>query len=202
MAWGQAAETPKPAAPEGQAAPITQPGSAAQVQAIAPAGASAAAPSDPNATVIPAGTKLPLVLKQAISTKNAKEGDAVYAETSFPFVVNDRVLIPAGTYVQGRSRTRCIPDDHERPGGTSHAFHFDDLSQRLYGHAAGSVENTPGDDDKGVKDKEGTIQADNDTGKRIEDAAKGAAVGGAVGGHWWLSGRGWKWGALRRAWLD
>ena len=101
MAWGQAAETPKPAAPEGQAAPITQPGSAAQVQAIAPAGASAAA-SDPNATVIPAGTKLPLVLKQAISTKNAKEGDAVYAETSFPFVVNDRVLVPAGTYVQGK----------------------------------------------------------------------------------------------------
>jgi hypothetical protein len=32
-----------------------------------------------------------------------------------------------------------------------------------------------------VKDKEGTIQADKDTGKRIEDAAKGAAVGGTVG---------------------
>jgi outer membrane lipoprotein SlyB len=32
-----------------------------------------------------------------------------------------------------------------------------------------------------VKDKEGTIQQDKDTGKRIEDAAKGAAVGGTVG---------------------
>jgi len=43
------------------------------------------------------------------------------------------------------------------------------------------VENTPGADSNGVKDKEGTIQADKDTGKRVEDAAKGAAVGGAVG---------------------
>jgi hypothetical protein len=45
----------------------------------------------------------------------------------------------------------------------------------------GSVENTPGADSSGVKDEEGTIQADKDTGKRIEDAAKGAAVGGTVG---------------------
>jgi hypothetical protein len=45
----------------------------------------------------------------------------------------------------------------------------------------GSVENTPGADNKGVKDSEGTIQQDKDTGKRIEDAAKGAAVGGTVG---------------------
>ncbi len=44
-----------------------------------------------------------------------------------------------------------------------------------------SVENTPGADDKGVKDKEGTIQQDKDTGKRVEDAAKDAAVAGTVG---------------------
>jgi predicted lipid-binding transport protein (Tim44 family) len=46
----------------------------------------------------------------------------------------------------------------------------------------GSVENTPGADSNGVKDSEGTIQQDKDTGKKIEDAAKGGAYGGAVGG--------------------
>src|SRR5512143_2711744 len=51
---------------------------------------------------IPAGTKVPLALKHAISTKTTHEGDAVYAETTFPIVANGRVLIPAGTYVQGR----------------------------------------------------------------------------------------------------
>ncbi len=51
---------------------------------------------------IPSGTKVPLALKQSISTKNARDGDAVYAVTTFPVVVNDRIVIPAGTYVQGR----------------------------------------------------------------------------------------------------
>jgi outer membrane lipoprotein SlyB len=45
----------------------------------------------------------------------------------------------------------------------------------------GSVDNTPGADDKKVKDKEGTIKADNQKGKRIEDAAKTGAAAGTVG---------------------
>src|ERR1700730_16056540 len=51
---------------------------------------------------IPAGTRIPLSLKQAISTKTAKDGDPVYAETAFPFVLNERVVVPAGTYIQGK----------------------------------------------------------------------------------------------------
>lgn len=136
---------------------------------------------DPNATVIPAGSKIPLTLKQAISTKNAREGDPVYAETAFPFVVNDRMLIPAGTYIQGKiSHT-------EHPGRSRKRaeilIHFTSMIYPT-GYTVmlpGSVENTPGADNKGVKDSEGTIQADKDTGKRIEDAAKGGAVGGTVG---------------------
>jgi type IV secretion system protein VirB10 len=45
----------------------------------------------------------------------------------------------------------------------------------------GSVENTPGADNKSVKDAEGTIQQDKDTGKKIEDAAKGGVYGGSGG---------------------
>jgi hypothetical protein len=123
-----------------------------------------------------------LVLKQAISTKNAKEGDAVYAETSFPFVVNDRVLVPAGTYIQGKIM------HSERAGRSSKRaeilIHFTSMIYAT-GYTVmlpASVENTPGNDSNGVKDKEGTIQADKDTGKRVEDAAKGAAVGGTIGG--------------------
>jgi len=133
------------------------------------------------ATVIPAGTKVPLLLKQAISTKNAREGDPVYAETAFPFVLNDRILIPAGTYIQGKIM-------HTEHAGRSKKraellIHFTSM---IYpsGYTVmlpGSIDNTPGADDKGVKDSEGTIQQDKDTGKRIEDAAKGAAVGGTVG---------------------
>src|SRR5580765_6391471 len=51
---------------------------------------------------VPAGTKVPVALKHAISTKSAHEGDAVYAETTFPVALDNRILIPAGTYVQGK----------------------------------------------------------------------------------------------------
>src|SRR5579862_2263820 len=138
--------------------------------------------ADKPMLIIPAGTRIPLSLKQAISTKTAREGDAVYAETSFPFVVNDRVLVPAGTYVQGKIM------HSERAGRSSKRaeilIHFTSMIYAT-GYTVmlpASVENTPGNDSNGVKDKEGTIQADKDTGKRVEDAAKGAAVGGTIGG--------------------
>jgi len=72
---------------------------------LAAAQAASAAQTDASTVpqlTIPSGTKVPLALKQAISTKNARDGDAVYAVTTFPVVVNDRIVIPAGTYVQGR----------------------------------------------------------------------------------------------------
>jgi len=68
--------------------------------AQAPPELSKTAPS--TELTIPAGTKVPVALKHAISTKGAREGDPIYAETTFPVVVNDRVLIPANTFVQGR----------------------------------------------------------------------------------------------------
>ncbi|HET7205888.1 MAG TPA: hypothetical protein VFI95_04835, partial [Terriglobales bacterium] len=72
-------------------------------QEAKPAPPSAEETSAKSATLtIPAGTRVPVSLRQPISTKTAREGDAVYANTSFPFVLNERVLVPAGTYVQGR----------------------------------------------------------------------------------------------------
>ena len=181
VALGQSVDTAKPADATTPAAPTAQSSPAAPTQSSTPPAVTPAQTTDPNAAVIPAGTKLPLLLKQAISTKNAREGDAVYAETAFPFVVNDRILVPAGTYVQGKIMHT------ERPGRSSKRaeilIHFTSMIYPT-GYTVmlpASVENTPGNDSNGVKDKEGTIQADKDTGKRIEDAAKGGAVGGTVG---------------------
>src|SRR5580693_7565659 len=174
MALGQAAETQKPDAAAGSA-----PAAAA---AASPAPAVAA---DPNVVTIPAGTRIPLLLKQAISTKNAREGDSVYAETAFPFVVDNRVIVPAGSYIQGKIA-------HVERAGHGHGraeilMHFTSM---IYpsGYTVmlpGSVENTPGADNKSVKDSEGTIQQDSETGKKIEDAAKGGTygtIGGATAG--------------------
>src|ERR1039458_7332604 len=102
----------------GQNAAPAAANSASQPVATTPASAKAVAASslpsaaDPNVVTIPAGAKIPLLLKQAISTKIAREGDAVYAETAFPFVMNERIVIPAGTYIQGKIT-------HTEPAGRS-----------------------------------------------------------------------------------
>ena len=75
---------------------------AAQANSATPSVTSATTTADAAQLTIPSGTRVPLALKQSISTKNAREGDAVYAVTTFPVVINERIVIPAGTYVQGR----------------------------------------------------------------------------------------------------
>ena len=130
---------------------------------------------------IPVGTMIPLSLKQAISTKTAKSGDPVYAETAFPYVVDERVVIPAGTYVQGKIE-RAQRGGHLK-GRAEVLIHFTSM---IYPNGytvllGGSIENTPGAEKTSVKDSEGTIQEDSDAGKKAKDAAGGAVTGAAIG---------------------
>lgn len=180
-----------------QSAPVDlnapQQSSTPQLKATRPAS------SDPAQQItLPTGTKLPLALKHAITTKSARDGDAVYAETTFPVVVNDQIIIPAGAYVQG------VISNVKRPGrvkGRAEVLvHFNTL---IFPNGytlllPGAVDNVPGMDNGKMKDKEGTIQGDGQKGKdaaRIAEAAgtggligaaadggKGAAIGGAGGG--------------------
>src|SRR5262245_34251349 len=52
--------------------------------------------------VVPAGTVLPVNLTSRLRTKHAKEGDGIYAQTIVPIVVNDEIVIPAGSFVRGK----------------------------------------------------------------------------------------------------
>jgi hypothetical protein len=138
-----------------------------------------------NGITIPAGSQIPLTLKQAVSTKNAREGDAVYAATVFPFLINERVVVPEGTYVQGK--IAHVERAQHGKGRAEILIHFTTL---IYpsGYTVmlpASVENMPGAADKSVKDSEGTIQQDKDTGKKVEDSAKNGVygtMGGATAG--------------------
>jgi len=135
-----------------------------------------------SSTVIPAGTKVALALKQAISTKTAKEGDAVYAQTTFPVVQDDRIIIPAGTYVQGK--ISHIQRGGHVKGRAELLIHFTSL---IYpsGYTVmlpGALENVPGAEHATTKGSEGKIQQDSDTGKKLETVAKTAGTGAAIGG--------------------
>jgi type IV secretion system protein VirB10 len=155
---------------------------AASAPNLAPAANAAAAANQANRLVIPAGTRVPLALKQALSTKNAKEGDSVYAETTFPVVINERVVIPAGTYVQGKI-TRVQRGGHVK-GRAEVLMHFTSLVYPS-GYTVilpGSVEQVPGAEKTSVKDQEGTIRQDSQTGQKVGTVATAAGTGAVVGG--------------------
>jgi hypothetical protein len=144
--------------------------------------ATAAPAAAAETLMIPSGTKVPVALKHAISTKGTRTGDAVYAETTFPVVANNRVLIPAGTYVQGRISE--IQRGGRIKGRAQVLMHFTSL---IYpsGYTVilpGAVENAPGLDKTGVKDEEGTLQKDSQTGSKVGTIATTAGTGAVVGG--------------------
>jgi type IV secretion system protein VirB10 len=146
------------------------------------ASAEASGPARAEVITIPAGTRVPLSLKQAISTKTAKEGDPVYAETTFPFALNDRIVIPTGTYVQGKI-------SHVKRGGhikgrAEIMIHFTSM---IYpsGYTVmlpGSLENVPGADRATMNGTEGTVRQDSDAGKKVGTIATTAGTGAAIGG--------------------
>ena len=155
----------------------------AQANPGTPANAPATADTATGQQVaIPAGTKVPVALKHAISTKSAREGDAVYAETTFPVVLNNRVLIPAGTYVQGN--ISHVQRAGRIKGRAEVLMHFTTL---IYpsGYTVllpGAVENVPGADKTSMKDQEGTIRQDSQTGQKVGTVATTAGTGAVVGG--------------------
>lgn len=131
---------------------------------------------------IPAGSKIPVALKHAISTKSARVGDSVYAETNFPFVLNEKVIVPAGTYVQGKISQLKRPGRIH--GRAELLIHFTTL---IYpsGYTVmlpGAVENVPGADKTTMKGEEGTIRQDSQTGQKVGTVASTAGTGAVIGG--------------------
>jgi hypothetical protein len=140
-------------------------------------------PTRPGDTwVVPSGTKIPVVLKHAISTKSAKPGDPIYAQTTFPVVIDEKVMIPAGTYVQGTISQVTRPGRVK--GRAELLFHFTTL---IYPNGytvllPGAVDQIPGQEHSKVKDQEGTIQQEGEKGKDAKTIGTAAGTGGALGG--------------------
>jgi len=135
-----------------------------------------------NTVTVPSGTKIPLSLKQAISTKSTREGDPVYAETAFPVTLDGRLAIPAGTYVQGV--ITHIKRAGRIKGRAEVLMHFTTL---IFPNGytvvmPGAVENVPGTEKQKIKGEEGTIQQEGQTGEKVGTAASTAASGALIGG--------------------
>jgi type IV secretion system protein VirB10 len=140
-------------------------------------------PPSPKTYTVPVGTKVLLQLRSGINTKSAKPGDGVYLASTFPVVVGNRVMIPAGVYVQG------IVDRVVRAGrvkGQSQLdMHFTSIifPNGTVVEIPGIVNSLPGASKQTVKDDgEGTIQQSADKGRNAGKTAEIAIpTGGTVG---------------------
>jgi type IV secretion system protein VirB10 len=187
----QDAPTPAPAAAPAAAASGTQTAAAVPPADTAPA---AAAPA-PNSILVPAGTRVLLELRSSVNTKSAKPGDGVYLSSTFPVIVGNRVVIPAGVYVQG------VVDNVIRPGrgvGAKKAqlnMHFTSMifPNGSVVEIPGVVNSLPGAEHQKVNGDEGTIQQDGGSNKAhnagetakvaVPTGATIGSIGGLEGGH-------------------
>lgn len=142
--------------------------------------------AEPQAVVIPAGRHIPLVLQNSISTKTAAVGDSLYFETIYPVVVDDRILIPVGSYVRG-SLTEVKRPGRIRGRGELHV-RFDELilpnGYTVQLHA--SLATTGARQGEEVDREEGRVKGDStksqDIGTVATTGAAGAGIGAIAGG--------------------
>lgn len=183
--WSQAPEPAPPAQPQAAQSPAA-PGGATTT---ADPQSAPAAPARRTFTV-PAGTKVLLQLRSAVNTKSARPGDGVYLASIFPVVVGNRVLIPAGVYVQG------VVDRVERAGHVKGRAQLDmHFTSMIFPNGSvveipGLVNSLPGASKQNVKgDGEGTIEQEGDKTRNLGKVAEvSVPAGGTVGSLGGLEG--------------
>jgi len=139
---------------------------------------SAAAPAK---VVVPAGTHLPLILQNTVNTKNAAVGTPLYFETTYPLVVENRILIPAGSYVRG-TLTHVKRPGRVRGRGELHV-RFDELTlpNGYTVNLTASLANAGASQGEEVDREEGGIKSDTTKGEDIGTVATAGGAGAGIG---------------------
>lgn len=131
--------------------------------------------------VLPAKTEIFIRLERSISSKTASAGDRFHARTEVPVTIDDRIVIPKGSYllgtvdlsnsagrIKGKARLRLGFDTVILPDGTTRRIEA--VLQSAEGQRADP------------QDETGTLTAEgSQTRETIGAAAGGAAIGGVIG---------------------
>ena len=128
--------------------------------------------------VVPAGTAIPISLTSRISSKNAKDGDGVYAKTAFPITVNNKIVIPEGSYVRGKivevKRPGRVTGKPELTLSFQTLVLPSGITIPLYTSLGGTGGTT-------ARKGEATVQGDSSKGDDAGTIAKTAGQGGLIG---------------------
>jgi len=144
----------------------------------------------PKQYLVRTGTRIPLVLVNSVSTRTSNIGDRVYLQTSFPISVDNRIVVPEGTYVTG-TITQVKRPGRVRGRGEMYV-RFDtlmlrngvtrDFRARVSAVDGAGTETLQDDSETG----EGTVQGEATKGEDASTIAQtgssGATIGAIAGG--------------------
>jgi type IV secretion system protein VirB10 len=128
--------------------------------------------------VVPSGTVIPITLTTRISTKFAKDGDGIYGKTAFPITVNNKIVIPEGSYVRGKVT------EVKRPGRVSGKGELTLNFQTLVlpsGITIPIYTSLGGAGGTAAKKDEATVQGDSSKGDDAKTVGGAAAEGALIG---------------------
>jgi type IV secretion system protein VirB10 len=127
--------------------------------------------------VIAKGTVIPVELLNRLSTKNLEGGENIYTRTIFPVTINNEIVIPVGTNIQGKIQAVERPGKVKGKASLTLSFQTmilpNGVTVPIYGGLGGS--------DEGHREGENTVKGESTTGKDAGDIAKAGAGGGVVG---------------------
>jgi len=124
------------------------------------------------------GTTIPVELRARISTKTIKEGDNIYTATIVPITVNNQIVIPVGSFIEGKVTKVTRPGKVKGKAGLALTFQTIifptgttlPLSATLKG--SDSAETT----------EEGKLKGESSAGDDLGKVATATAVPAVIGG--------------------
>jgi hypothetical protein len=147
---------------------------------VAPKPAPAPQAGTGEKVIVPAGTRVGVVLQNGISTRSAKPGDSVYLQTSFPITINNRIVVPVGSYLRGELI------DSKRPGRIKGRGEFRMRLNTMILPTGYTVDlnAAPRSADSGGKetmDDEGKVTGGGNKGQKAGTIAETTATGAGIG---------------------
>jgi type IV secretion system protein VirB10 len=186
------AQTPAgPVGPAAQPQPAAEPQPAPPVEPAVPAPSAPAVPADSPVAiangkiVVPADTKIPLILNNTINTKSAYVGEAVYCESVYPITVGNHIIIPKGSSIRG-TVTQVIRPGRVK-GRAQVGLRFDELilPNGTTRHLRATLSGFGSEGDDRFKPQEGKLEGGGSKGKDAETIERttlpGAEIGTIVG---------------------
>jgi hypothetical protein len=142
-------------------------------------------PQPGDEIVVPTSTQIPLVLTSALSSRTAYVGEPVFCQTVYPVDINNRIVVPVGTYVKGTITEVVLPGHVHRRAMLGFRFDSMILPSGLSKVFTGTLAGFAGRGNETVNRNESKINGASDRGQAAKTVAvtsgEGAAVGGVLG---------------------